>query len=119
MRRPPQTTQAKEALKVATPVQLRAARKAYAQKIDDTLLKLESSPPLKTTDPVTTLQIKYALPAESLRTGLEGKVDFDELKAVDLKKVVLTNGFQSELAESFSLGRSNDGEPRKIFFRFS
>jgi hypothetical protein len=86
-----------------TPAELRTSRKSYAAGLDRIFIENGVESTTKTAGPQdTTLHITHALTGRVAANRIGKSLDFDHLKELGFKKVVLTNGFQDELNETFS-----------------
>jgi hypothetical protein len=74
----------------------------YASELDQHMIEsgIESSTRASGPD-FTTLRITYALAGRVMANELGNKIDFDKLKQLGFKKVILTNGFQGSAGQSF------------------
>jgi hypothetical protein len=93
---------AKASAPPATPEELRQARLLYASEFDQHMIDagIESKTTVKDSD-WSTLQVTYALAGRVTANEFGKEIDFDRLKALGFKKVVLTNGFHGELGQAF------------------
>ena len=86
-----------------TPAELRISRKSYAAGLDSRFIEngVESTTTTSGAQD-TTLRITYALTGRVAANQIGKSLDFDHLKELGFKKVVLTNGFEDELNETFT-----------------
>jgi hypothetical protein len=78
-------------------------RAHYAATIDQSMLDSGIESTTTATGPKkTTLRIKYALTGRVAANTLSKKLDFNELHLRGFRKVVLTNGFDGELGQTFT-----------------
>ena len=86
-----------------SPQEARAARKAYAASFDQAMLDLGVESTTRTAGPQdTTFKITYALTGRVMANAVSKRLDWDELRKLGFRKVILTSGFEDEMNETYS-----------------
>jgi hypothetical protein len=87
---------------IESPAELRANRKAYAKQLDQVMLDAGIESTTRSAGPEdTTLLINCALAGRVMANSISGRLDWDKIRSLHFRKVILTNGFEGDMNQTF------------------